>query len=111
KTQRCGGEADRNQKVLEQYMGTRTVLVSHCRMRRLGGRGYDEAAHGREGARLNEPRATPSGLVEVRPPRKASAPSLKSAVDDKLQGVRDVDPRSEEHTSELQSLRHLVCRL
>src|SRR5258705_8559834 len=27
-----------------------------------------------------------------------------------LQG-RNADPRSEEHTSELQSLRHLVCRL
>src|SRR5205814_9900644 len=25
--------------------------------------------------------------------------------------LRDADPRSEEHTSELQSLRHLVCRL
>src|SRR5262245_45439763 len=25
--------------------------------------------------------------------------------------ILDVDPRSEEHTSELQSLRHLVCRL
>src|SRR5262245_19966466 len=25
--------------------------------------------------------------------------------------VNQVDPRSEEHTSELQSLRHLVCRL
>src|SRR5262245_43361186 len=26
-------------------------------------------------------------------------------------GQRHVEPRSEEHTSELQSLRHLVCRL
>src|SRR5947199_5933710 len=26
-------------------------------------------------------------------------------------GLRIPDPRSEEHTSELQSLRHLVCRL
>src|SRR5258705_2820507 len=26
-------------------------------------------------------------------------------------GVQPVSPRSEEHTSELQSLRHLVCRL
>src|ERR1035438_2777657 len=27
------------------------------------------------------------------------------------EGERDEAPRSEEHTSELQSLRHLVCRL
>src|SRR5262245_64266860 len=26
-------------------------------------------------------------------------------------GIKGQDPRSEEHTSELQSLRHLVCRL
>src|SRR5437899_12765131 len=29
----------------------------------------------------------------------------------KLDSLEQVDPRSEEHTSELQSLRHLVCRL
>src|SRR5262245_64209014 len=28
-----------------------------------------------------------------------------------VQGSMDLDKRSEEHTSELQSLRHLVCRL
>src|SRR5258705_8333413 len=36
--------------------------------------------------------------------------SRHSACDDK-QMKEDINDRSEEHTSELQSLRHLVCRL
>src|SRR5262245_27903006 len=60
---------------------------------------------------------TPSYIVEAaveacRDPRNhrytpaGGLPELKQAIADKTQ--RD---RSEEHTSELQSLRHLVCRL
>src|ERR1035441_11032154 len=39
------------------------------------------------------------------------APFPKFADDRSVQERRNDDERSEEHTSELQSLRHLVCRL
>src|SRR5947199_1304546 len=39
--------------------------------------------------------------------RRSSSSSSEAEDDD----LRFIDPRSEEHTSELQSLRHLVCRL
>src|SRR5215472_4220686 len=42
-------------------------------------------------------------------PPMACSPDLDTALH--LRAERCLDPRSEEHTSELQSLRHLVCRL
>src|SRR5436190_9973373 len=36
---------------------------------------------------------------------------FQSPVDDAVRGVEDPEPRSEEHTSELQSHSDLVCRL
>src|SRR5438045_7523780 len=39
------------------------------------------------------------------------ARNLRNRVNSYLVGKGLRDPRSEEHTSELQSLRHLVCRL
>src|SRR5262245_65571724 len=49
-------------------------------------------------------------LVELAP---ISDPALVPSTIAQVLGVRDLGgrPRSEEHTSELQSLRHLVCRL
>src|SRR5437899_6481783 len=46
------------------------------------------------------PRRDPRGLPRPRRYRRVARRSLRGG-----------DPRSEEHTSELQSLRHLVCRL
>src|SRR5438045_7440195 len=40
-----------------------------------------------------------------------SARALLARANNKTQRFRDGGARSEEHTSELQSLRHLVCRL
>src|SRR5437773_6846772 len=39
------------------------------------------------------------------------APASAQRRDDRLHGRRDLAPRSEEHTSELQSHHDLVCRL
>src|SRR5205814_9661306 len=50
----------------------------------------------------------PHGLRRRRPPRRAGAPVDLDHLDDRGLGG---ELRSEEHTSELQSLRHLVCRL
>src|SRR5947199_6107510 len=49
----------------------------------------------------------PPTCVEVRPPAREVARAPMLVVPRPLTWV----PRSEEHTSELQSLRHLVCRL
>src|SRR5438045_7955514 len=53
--------------------------------------------------------AQPRGTVEV-VAAKAEPNTVSSDVYNDLQSVEDL-LRSEEHTSELQSLRHLVCRL
>src|SRR5258707_2354131 len=42
-------------------------------------------------------------------PSTASRPSRRSAR--RFRGCREIDARSEEHTSELQSRQYLVCRL
>src|SRR5262245_62868315 len=50
--------------------------------------------------------ASPTGFEPARPKRK------KLTKNSNVHGVAKLFPiRSEEHTSELQSLRHLVCRL
>src|SRR5437899_4066860 len=41
------------------------------------------------------------------PPREVSSQEVRT----RLKSKQSVENRSEEHTSELQSLRHLVCRL
>src|SRR5258705_7586836 len=43
--------------------------------------------------------------------RRGARPHLASRVPDPRPRTADRSARSEEHTSELQSLRHLVCRL
>src|SRR5205814_5134242 len=67
------------------------------------------APPGRAGARREPaaaaawlPRSTPSAATGPVPNRSAPADHAPDA---------PTAPRSEEHTSELQSLRHLVCRL
>src|SRR5437899_5856684 len=47
-------------------------------------------------------RSGPRRRAQVQPPRRAQRPRARQ---------RARDRRSEEHTSELQSLRHLVCHL
>src|SRR5258705_7820559 len=44
-------------------------------------------------------------------PQGARFPEIVGGLRDALRHPAVVDGRSEEHTSELQSLRHLVCRL
>src|SRR5205823_14141551 len=69
------------------------------RTRRRGFRAYPGAAHG--GVRRRNP---DSGPELARPPEEGRRPAHR------LRRGRS-DPRSEEHTSELQSLAYLVCRL
>src|SRR2546425_8850277 len=45
------------------------------------------------------------------PPPQAAAPSLRDRLPRQGSGPEGADHRSEEHTSELQSLAYLVCRL
>src|SRR5262245_60553590 len=54
----------------------------------------------------------PTGFASTSPhqPGKAPAPASAAPLDYQLATLRGT-ARSEEHTSELQSLRHLVCRL
>src|SRR2546425_7233452 len=51
--------------------------------------------------------STPSSIWNLAIPGKASTPRQRSSRDTRSDGC----PRSEEHTSELQSLAYLVCRL
>src|ERR1035441_10946605 len=46
-----------------------------------------------------------------RPASWPTAPARQNGLTPTERRDRDPSPRSEEHTSELQSLRHLVCRL
>src|SRR2546422_4677620 len=70
------------------------------------------AAPGRHGHRR-----TPVGDVDVlRRDRELPAlghrvPRVQGEIDERLLDLPRVGPRSEEHTSELQSRLHLVCRL
>src|SRR3712207_7252337 len=63
--------------------------------------------HGVE-RRLVEDRVEQAGLADVEPESLASEPR---GVEARLHAHRDPAPRSEEHTSELQSRQYLVCRL
>src|SRR5438045_5524989 len=54
---------------------------------------------------------SPALCQGARPVRQAALCLPARRRQDRLDGGRDHDRRSEEHTSELQSLRHLVCRL
>src|ERR1035441_10736122 len=62
-------------------------------------------------------RKLPSGQSRSAPPARKSGPSSDACgscswTRRRRSGIRTAStPRSEEHTSELQSLRHLVCRL
>src|SRR5258705_2064404 len=49
-------------------------------------------------------------IVEIRATAREAGSRTKIAVWSRDDGIDPVVPRSEEHTSELQSLRHLVCR-
>src|ERR1039458_10646730 len=44
------------------------------------------------------------------PPPRSTPATIRASIDISRTG-EPINPRSEEHTSELQSLRHLVCRL
>src|SRR2546425_9652051 len=76
---------------------------------------------GRLGARLRADRARPGGRAPVRPGRRPALPARLRNRDAArvLSRPESADPcradlrvpRSEEHTSELQSLAYLVCRL
>src|SRR5262245_66599406 len=56
------------------------------------------------------PFASPIGTAVVRP-RRAGRTDREPDRHLGLKQISRLVPRSEEHTSELQSLRHLVCRL
>src|SRR5687768_18355293 len=49
--------------------------------------------------------------VRQRPPHRVHRLADKEAVERRVHVHRNLPPRSEEHTSELQSRLHLVCRL
>src|SRR5438045_5536677 len=51
------------------------------------------------------------GLLDPREAVRRHRRQLRPAAPERLAAVRRNECRSEEHTSELQSLRHLVCRL
>src|SRR5438046_5628894 len=68
--------------------------------RSLGGEGRDHLVHQDDRAR--------SGAPPDQRELRLSGPVGNAAVP---AGVRRAEPRSEEHTSELQSLTNLVCRL
>src|SRR5438045_8347739 len=50
-------------------------------------------------------------ILRSRPMTTTTSPSTSPISPDPTNGCRSATSRSEEHTSELQSLRHLVCRL
>src|SRR2546425_1867546 len=62
-----------------------------------------------EGAR--PPRRRRPDRRSTRRPRRAPSPDTAGRRPDGGRGRADASPRSEEHTSELQSLAYLVCRL
>src|SRR5205814_10474988 len=55
--------------------------------------------------------ATPGRLVRLIDRRLVDLGDVRTLVFDEADQMLDPTFRSEEHTSELQSLRHLVCRL
>src|SRR3712207_7877308 len=59
------------------------------------------------------PQQSRSGLLEDAAPGRSLLPLVLLGLADDLADslCRDLDPRSEEHTSELQSRQYLVCRL
>src|SRR5258706_5808743 len=73
-----------------------TLFRSHLSLRRpIAGRGHDQLARHRQDRRLHRHQRHDAGVAEV---------------EQRLQQPGD-ETRSEEHTSELQSLTNLVCRL
>src|SRR5439155_7941644 len=70
-----------------------------------------EDGRGRNTRRL-ENRAFNAFWIELRRTRRDSGPRLrKMRRTGRIRIIRNRGPRSEEHTSELQSRGHLVCRL
>src|SRR5439155_2203134 len=63
-------------------------------------------------AKMNRWDRASSKVARVRPPLSTLTPTRGSRINVKPFTVRlHINPRSEEHTSELQSRGHLVCRL
>src|SRR3989442_9069263 len=65
----------------------------------------------RSGAGGREPRAIAPGGVRALTPDAGRAPGRRAVVRRIPRATLEGLPRSEEHTSELQSRPHLVCRL
>src|SRR5262245_34087761 len=86
---------DRTVAVFGAAGHTGRFVVSELRRR-----GLTPILSGRDAAKLN-------AVAEAHPGSEARVAS----VDDPASLDRAISGRSEEHTSELQSLRHLVCRL
>src|SRR2546422_7658015 len=59
---------------------------------------------------INDSVPSPFGATARQPPPARAAPAIPPTAVSRRVG-RDPPPRSEEHTSELQSRLHLVCRL
>src|ERR1035441_964315 len=71
----------------------------------------DVSRHGYQSVRASSEEPSTSPLTcSATPPKTAAPKTMKSAPVHKCP-VPKAARRSEEHTSELQSLRHLVCRL
>src|SRR2546425_5968900 len=71
-----------------------------------------QAIYGMQAATFLNPRTFPAVFVDSMPNHsKQSMRDTELEVLDDLHVVRRNDDRSEEHTSELQSLAYLVCRL
>src|ERR1035438_7401753 len=71
---------------------------------------HPEPKRPRSFVELRSPSSTPRRLSSSRAKRKQRDTADSSRLNSRAEGRRS-PPRSEEHTSELQSLRHLVCRL
>src|SRR5262245_64026271 len=69
------------------------------------------SASARTVAGASESSPTPPSAASVQPSTAASAPGVPRSSARACRTWRTTPRRSEEHTSELQSLRHLVCRL
>src|SRR5258705_3330664 len=70
---------------------------------------FRSSPRGREGARGHAPAGRGAGEEQGAQGRRARARPVQEQAGGSPRLV--LVPRSEEHTSELQSLRHLVCRL
>src|SRR3989441_13146064 len=88
-----------------------TLFRSHLGGHERRGREHGELAVGAGGERAHDPGARYEPLDRSARRRYASEPDGAVVFEQEGDGRPVGRPRSEEHTSELQSLAYLVCRL